>query len=406
MIKINRVEQHVIRKNHIGFNIIDSMCFKSKNLYNYANFILRQEFITNKYIPKYNKMAGDLKSSDVYKDLGSNIGQQTLRVLDKNWKSFFSAIKDYSKRPDKYFAKPKIPKYKDKNGRFPLYLDSNKFSIVDNYIRFSLKSFKFLNNIFKTKCNGRPIQIRFIPKGNVYILELVYEIDLNYDCNFESKNILSIDLGVNNLTTCVNNKGLKPFIINGKIIKSMNQYYNKKKAKIQSDLKLRTTKDWSNKLNSLTLKRNNKIKTHLHTISKKIISHCHINNIDTIVIGKNDLWKQEANMSKNNNQKFTHIPYNQLINNIKYKAEYYNIKVIETEESYTSGTSFLDLELPIKENYNKSRRIYRGLFESNKGIKINSDVNGAFQIMKKVFPNAFAEGIEGLDLIPVKVNII
>jgi len=404
-VKVNRVEQHIIKKVHSSWQLIDNLCFKSKNLYNYANYIIRQEFINNGKWIQYNELFQLCKDSEPYKEIGSNVGQQTLKMLDKNWKSFFVAIKDWKKYPDKYLGRPKLPKYKDKEkGRNILGIDNIKFSIKDGYLRFSWSKLKPLNNIFKTNAYGRPMQIRFIPKRSHYVLEIVYEIDVP-DVNLQQNRIIGIDLGINNFATVSNNSGLQPFIINGKSVKSMNQYYNKKKAEFQSDLKLKHNKDWSNRLLRLTNKRNNKINDYLHKTSKYIIDWCITNQIDTVIIGKNNGWKQESKMSKKVNQNFVGIPYDLFIQKLQYKCENVGIKFITTEESYTSGTSFLDNELPVKENYNKKRRVYRGLFKSNAGRLINADLNGAYQIIKKVIPNAFVEGIEGVGLHPVRVNL-
>jgi len=233
-------------------------------------------------------------------------------------------------------------------------------------------------------------------------MEIVYEVKVS-EVKPESKNVIGIDLGVNNFATITNNIGLKPIIINGKGIKSINQYYNKQKAKIQSELKIRHDKNWSNRLDILTRKRFNRIKNFMHNSSRYIINYCLENSIDTIIVGLNKTWRQESKMSKKTNQKFINIPYDMFIGQLKYKCQDNNINFIITEESYTSGTSFLDNELPIKENYNKSRRIHRGLFKSNNGLLINSDVNGAYQIMRKVFPKVIY-GIEGR-LTPTIINV-
>lgn len=403
--KTNRVEQHLIKKNNPLWETIDQMCFKSKNVYNYANYIIRQEFINNNRWIRYNELANIMKDAEPYKELGSNVGQQTLKVLDKNWKSFFVSIKDWSKHKEKYLGKPKLPKYKDKEkGRCSLIIDNIKVHIDDGCIRFSWKPLQCLNNKFNTKANGKLMQVRFVPKGKDYIMEVVYEIEVP-DLQEQSNNIISIDIGVDNLATISNNLGLQPFIINGRPLKSMNQYYNKEKARIQSDLKTKHDKNWSNRLQRLTTKRNNKINDYIHKASKKIIDWCVLYNIDTIVIGKNKNWKQESEMNKRVNQNFVGIPHDLFIQKIKYKAENVGIKVIETEESYTSGTSFLDNEEPTKYYYDKTRRIKRGLFKSNGGELINADLNGAYQIIKKVFPEAFADGIEGAGLHPIRVNL-
>jgi putative transposase len=144
----------------------------------------------------------------------------------------------------------------------------------------------------------------------------------------------------------------------------------------------------------------------MHNASSDVVNLALTNNISTIVIGKNEGWKNECNTGKVNNQKFVQIPYNSFIAKLEYKCQEVGITLITINESYTSGTSFLDNELPIKENYNKKRRVHRGLFKSNTGKLINADVNGACQILRKVFVNAFKPGNIGFVMNPVKVNII
>ena len=417
--KVSRVEQHRIKKNNKFYPIIDELCWKSKNLYNYGNYIIRQEFIKtskqkeqglieNAHWITYNELFRLCKDSDSYKNIGSNVGQSTLRKLDKNWKSFFKSIKDYSKNPSKYLGRPKLPKYLPKeNGRFELGIDNIKFRIIDEYIYFSWKPLKIMNNVFRTKIPNtlKLIQIRFVPKNNEYIMEVVYEIDVFDTKNIISERIAAIDLGVDNLMTITTNCGVNPIVINGKPLKSFNQYYNKKISEMRSNLKLRNDNDWSNEMQRFTTKRNNKVNDYIQKSTKMVIDFCKNNNIDTLICGYNSGWKQETNMGKSVNQKFVSIPYLSIIQRLEYKCENSGIKFIKTEESYTSGTSFLDNEKPIKNNYDKSRRVNRGLFQSNKGEYINADVNGSYQIMKKVFPNIFMNGIVGAGSHPVVVNI-
>jgi putative transposase len=404
--KVTRVEQHIIKKNNPLWQLIDNMCFKSKNLYNYGNYIIRQEFINNGNWIHYNSLFDLCKESEPYKDLGSNVGQATLRLLDKNWKSFFKAIKDWKQNPSKYLGRPRLPKYKPKDGRFILSIDNNKVMLKDGFIYFAWKPLKALNNHFITKIaqENKVFQCRFIPTGSNYMMEIVYEIEVA-EQPVNSERIISIDLGVDNFVTITNNVGLTPFVIKGGVIKSTNQYYNKEKARIQSQLKTINKKDWSNRLQKLTDKRNNKVKYLMHVYSKRIIDYCLENGIDTIVCGYNKEWKQESVMTKKTNQKFVAIPYEVFVRQLDYKSLDSGKKFILNEESYTSGTSFLDNEEPIKSNYNKSRRVYRGLFKSNTGKLINADVNGSYQIMKKVFPNAFSDGIEGVGCHPMIVKV-
>ena len=231
-------------------------------------------------------------------------------------------------------------------------------------------------------------------------MEIVYEIETP-DISKNSDRIAAIDMGVNNFITMVNNIGENPIAVKGGIIKSINQFYNKQKANIQSELKKVNDKEWSKKLQKFTNKRYEMIKYQMHCISKYVVDWCVLYGIDTLVVGYNNKWKQK----KQGLQNFTYIPYELFIKMLSYKCANNGIKFIENEESYTSGTSFLDNEDPIKENYRKERRVYRGLFIANCGKKINADVNGAYQIMKKVFPKIFINGIKGAGLHPTIINL-
>lgn len=404
-IYIQRTEQIIISKKHPKYKIIDEMCFKAKNLYNYANYIIRKSFIEEEKYIQYYDLNRELKSHQQYKDVMSQPANCILRILDKNWKSFFVSIKDWSKNKGKYLGKPKLPKYLKKDGRFLWMIPNNScYYKDDGTIHFKIK--KLQGYIWKSRCLGRLIQVRFVPKGSCYVMEIVYEIEVPDVSDKDSERIAAIDLGVNNLVTMTNNIGLNPIIINGKGIKNINQFYNKRVAKEKSLLKIRHKKDWSNKLNRITFKRNQRIRNYLHNTSAYIVKWCVENNIDALVVGYNKKQKQNINIG-NNNQKFVMIPHKILIQQLSYKCQNKEIGFVLTEESYTSGTSFLDNEFPTEENYKKSRRVQRGLFKSNSGQLINSDVNGSLQIMKKVFPNAFDRcyGIEGF-LTPTVINAV
>lgn len=396
--KVQKVERHNICRGHPMWKACDEICFKSKNLYNYANYTLRNQFSNNEKLYSYIDMCKLLKTETAFKEIGSNSGQHVLKMLDKNWKSFFVAIKDYySKNVTKYLGEPKPPKYLKKNGRYVVVLTNWQSQIKDGYLYFAFTRLKPYNNMFKTKVKDKHLCTRIKPNGNSYILEIVYQQEIDIP-QLENNHIASIDLGVNNLITLTNNIGVKPIIINGKKLKADNQFYNKQKHKF---INMKA----NNKMARLSNKRYFKMEYSMHMISRYVVDWCIRYDIDTLVIGHNNKWKQSCRIG-NATQEFVYIPYENLIHKIKYKCENVGIKVIETEEGYTSGTSFLDGECPVKEKYNKSRRIKRGLFKANNGQLINSDVNGSLQIMKKVFPNAFADGIEGLDLVPIVVNLL
>lgn len=403
MKKVNRVEQQIIKRNNPIYKIVDQYCFYSKNVYNQANYIIRQEFINNNNKLSAYDVQKLMQSMDCYKECGSQAAQKTIQLVDKMWKSYFKAIKDWKKNPSKYLGMPKLPKYLPKDGRQVFMLKNIQCSLNDGQFRIAFKPFG--GYTVNTHAVGKLMQCRFVPKADYYVMEIVYEIEVPETENIVSERIAAIDLGVDNLMTITTNCGVNPIIINGKPLKAINQYCNKKISEMRSALKLRNDSDWSNEMQRFTTKRNNQVDDYIQKSTKMVIDFCRGNDIDTLVCGYNSGWKQDINMGKRVNQKFVSIPYLSIVQRLEYKCENEGIKFIKTNESYTSGTSFLDGEEPIEKNYNKDRRIHRGLFQSEKGEYINADVNGSYQIMKKVFPKAFVNGIVGAGSHPVVVNI-
>ena len=393
---VKRVERIQVNRNHELWNYCDKMCFAAKNLYNYANYITRQEFIKNNKWVRYKELRKILKKHETYKNLPAQTSQQTLRLLDRNWKSFFRAMEEWRRDSSKFNGRPKLPKYKKEDGRSIAIFTNQQCKIRDGYLTFPKTDLRL-----KTRITENLREVRIVPKGCVYVVEIVYEKEIA-EIKRLPKRIAGIDLGLNNFVTLVNNIGIKPIVINGKVIKSINQYFNKKRAEFMSYVGNRGI---SRRIKKLTLKRNNKIKDFMHKTSRFIVNWCKENNIDTLVIGYNSGWKQEIELGKVNNQNFVSISFYDFINMLKYKCEEEGINFILVEESYTSGCSFLDREEINKTSYNPQRRIKRGLFKSNKGILINADVNSAYNIIRKVFPEAFVEGIEGVGLHPVRLNI-
>lgn len=400
-----RVEKHLIRPSSPYFAMLFEFCHFAKNLYNHANYIVRDKFIHEHEIVGYAKLDKILKADKEYPDYRAmplaQSAQQVLRLLDKNWKGYFVAAKDYKENPGKYLGRPKLPKYKKKDGLFILTLTNQNCRIREGVIQFpqKFKGFtvrpKFIEKPFKSFQ-----QIRFVPTGTDIMLEIVYETS-DVEPKPDNGKYAGIDIGIDNLLTVATNTGQVPFIINGRIPKSINQFYNKKVAHLKSICQTENGQYSSNKIRQFTAKRNRKIEYYIHKASRRLVDECLFRGVSTIVIGKNDGWKQESCLSKRVNQHFVQIPFAKLIEMIKYKAEDKGITVLLTEESYTSGTSFLDNELPTKENYDKKRRIHRGLFRTADGKTINADVNGAFQIIRKVFPKVTADGIEGVVLCPL-----
>ncbi|MFX0122523.1 MAG: RNA-guided endonuclease InsQ/TnpB family protein [Candidatus Hodarchaeota archaeon] len=374
-------------------------CHLSKNLYNEGNYLIRQEFFNHGKWIRYNSLYHMLKTSNNYQQLPAKTAQQVLKVLDRSWKSFFGAIKEWKKDNSKFKGRPKPPRYKPKNGEFMLVFTNQQMKLKGNVLTFPKKASFQLKTRLQDKTDFR--EVRIIPKGVGYVVEIVYQEEV-HPKPLNKDNIIAIDLGVHNLITMVNNNGHKPFVIKGGVIKSINQYYNKERARIQSTYYRQGIKT-GKALQKLTNRRNKKINDYFHKTSRKIIEYCVLKDIGTVVIGYNPDWKQNCHLGKRNTQNFITIPYYKLIKQLEYKAKEQGITVIIQEENYSSKCSFLDNE-PI-EHHNKylGRRITRGLFKSHEGTIINADVNGAYNILKKAFLNAFdADRIEDVGLHPIR----
>ena len=395
-------EQHIIKKSNLNWVSIDNLCFKSKNLYNYANYTIKQFYEVNKKYLNYNAIEKLLRvemQHGTYFALPNNSSQQILMILDKNWKSFFAALHSFKRDRSKFEGCPKSPKYKKKDGRNLIVFTINQAKLKNGFIHFPKKA-----NLKPIKTNVTNFQqVRIIPKNSYYVIEVVYKKEFIINENLNDQNYLSIDLGVNNLCSIVSNQpDVKPLLINGRPLKSMNQYFNKKKAKIQGQLEKNHKRKTSNSLNKLSLKRKNKIDNYLHKTSKFIISYAIKTNSKNIVIGYNEKWKQDVNLGKRNNQNFVQIPYTRLISQIQYKALLNGVNVILQEESYTSKCSALDLESIEKHETYLGKRIKRGLFQSLTK-KINADVNGALNILRKVIGDDFLTN-RGQVVCPIKIN--
>ena len=380
---MNVVERHIINKGYKQFKQIDDLAYLSKNLYNSALFYIKSVYNKTGETPNYcdvNRHFNKTKQEN-YIALPNNTSQQILMILDKNIKSFFALIKKYKSNKSSLNVLPKFPKYKDKTkGRNILVFTSQQFRLKNGYIYFPKMSglTPIKTNIKKDIC-----QVRIIPNTNCYVIEVVY--DKKVKPLIQNNNKASIDLGINNLASLTFNCSKDSYIINGKPLKSINQFYNKKKALLQSPLELNHARKSSNRLNKLFYDRNNRVNDYIHKSSRKLVNLLVKYNISEIVIGYNKEWKQESKMSKRVNQSFCSIPHKRFIEQVKYKCFIKGINVITNEESYTSKCSALDKEtLSYKDNY-LGKRIYRGLYKSSKGILLNADINGSLNIGRKVF---------------------
>lgn len=418
------VEQHIITINSKKYKSLDNICFLSKNLYNSSLYHIKNELNKSGKWIRYNELEKIFRTNNQkdYMALPNNSSQQIMMILDINFKSYFNAIKSFKKSKTSFTGCPDFPHYKHKiNGRNIIVFTSNQFRFKeDRFIYFPKKS--GINPI-KTKLNKdtKIHQIRIIPKNNQYIIEIVYNFSEKI-INKLNNNYLSIDLGLNNLATCITNKNnLKPFIINGKPLKSINQYYNKKEAEYKSKLghfinfkEERVQYGKSKKITTLTNKRNNKINDYLHKSSKIIIDYCIKNDINNIVLGKNIGWKQEINIGKRNNQNFVNIPFYKFESYLNYKCQKFGIKFIVREESYTSKASALDLDIIPTYNTNDNqkysfsgKRIKRGLYKTKDNKLINADINGSINILRKEIGDTWVNNQSlfnrGLVVSPLKV---
>ena len=391
------VERHIFTDNRF-----EDICTKSGLLYNYSLYEVRQGIFSGNYLKEY-EFSTKLGRENQYdfRNLPCDVSQQVIKQVFQSIRSWIRSKKDYEKNPSKYQSRPNLPKYKRGKKQNTVVFTTSACRVKNGYIHFV----KNIIEPIKTNIGGNKLcQVRIIPQATCYIVEVIYEKE-EEDLGLDKSNILSIDLGLDNLCTGISNVGIKPFIVNGKIMKSFNQWYNKLKAKLMGFV---GDKGTSKRLKRLNNKRNFWIEDKIHKVSRWIINFCRENNIGTIVIGLNKGWKQEINLGKKTNQKFVEIPFSRLIDKIAYKGKLVGIDVQTVEESYTSKVDHLAFEPLEKRNVYSGKRIKRGLFQSYVNKLINADVNGAIGIGRKVFGDSYVSGIinSGLAFNPVRVNIL
>lgn len=376
------VLKHSYKKSHPFYKELDKLCFLSKNLYNSTLYTVRQRYFEiHKYLNynAVNKLFTDNKQVD-YCALPRKVSKMTQQLVDKNFKSFFALLR--LKQKGEYDEPINIPNYLDKvKGRQVVHYDKQalSFKAKEGFIKLSGTNIyiPLTNDITKDIIR----YVRIVPKPhNIIDVEIGYKTEVP-EIEYNNR-IASIDLGINNLATVTSNI-FSPFIINGKPLKSINQYYNKHLADLKSFQMLKGNKKSTNRIKALTVKRNNKVTDYTHKATRLITNHLVSNNISLLVIGYNKGWKQDVNMSKKNNQKFVQISFLKFINLLTYKCRLAGITVVTKEESYTSKCSFLDKEPIQKHSTYLGKRVKRGLFRTLNKNYINADVNGSYNIMKK-----------------------
>lgn len=389
------IKQQVKHLTKEEYNILRELCRTAKNLTNQAIYNVRQHYYQEKQFLKYESNYHEMKNSESYKLLNSNMAQQTLKDVNEMFKSFFSLIK-LAKQGKYNFKHIRMPKYLPKNGYANLII--GMINIKDDMILTIPYSYTFKKK-YETKIqikvpkvleDKKIKEIRIIPKFNARFFEIQYTYEIQEEeINLNTNNALAIDLGVNNLCTCITNTG-KSFIIDGRKLKSINQFFNKQNARLQSIKDKQNILKQTKQQYMISRKRKNRVDDYINKTCRYIINYCLANDIGTLVIGYNQSFQCKPDMSKKNNQNFTFLPFGKIREKLEYLCKRYNINYVLQEESYTSKASFFDNdELPIynmdnPQNYEFSgKRIKRGLYQTKDGYLFNADCNGALNILRK-----------------------
>ncbi len=410
------VEQHCIDKRDPRYRVIDEAAFKSKNLYNAALYEVRQAFIHEGKYLNYSEMDKRMQSHAAYKALPAKVSQQVLVLLDKNWTAFFEARKAYEEDPSTFTGRPRLPKYKHKTeGRNILVYTIQ--AVSKRGLKQGLIQPSMLPIEIQTKHKDID-QVRIVPRNGHYVVEVIYR-KAPVQAQVDPSYCVAIDLGVTNVAAITaNREGFIPRLVNGRTLKAMNQWYNKRMKELKLCLPKEERERVTRQMEQITNKRNRQVNHYLHAASKRIIDFLVKEGVGTIIIGKNPRWKQEVNNGRRNNQNFVAIPHARFIDMLTYKASLVGIQVEIQEESYTSKASFLDLD-PIptykpndeEEHSFSGKRIGRRnrLYRTKDGRIICADVNGSYNILRKRKPDAFAhvdaKGIAAYVVQPVRLAI-
>ena len=356
------------------------MSRKANNLYNQCVYFAKHSENLVEDLKNLDKVMKSFPDEhDNYRSFGhAQCAQQILRLFQQNLRSYFASIKDYKKNPSKYTGRPCFPKFRKSGERFQVIFTNQTAKLSDRTIRVAPRAFENKLSIkLRTNSIKKICQVVFAPRNNYFLVYVIYEADPIMPKN--ANKIAAIDIGLSNLATVTFSEKDEPILYRSDLMK-INNDFNKLTSEYVSILRKTQNKYTSKRRKRLSEKRSGLIEDRLHKISRAIINDLSHRGVSTVVVGKNTGQKINSRLKN-----FVQVPLFRLINMIKYKAELAGIAFIQVNESYTSGTSFLDNELPTKEFYDKSRRKSRGLFLSNNSRRINADVNASFQIMKKIY---------------------
>ena len=389
------IKQQVKHLTKEEYNILRELCRTAKNLTNQAIYNVRQHYFQEKQYLRYESNYHEIKNCENYKLLNSNMAQQTLKNVDTMFKSFFALIK-LAKQGKYNFRYIKLPNYLPKNGYANLIIGminiKNDMTLTIPYSYTFKKKYdtKIQIKVPKMLEDKKIKEIQIIPKFNARFFEIQYTYEIQEEkIQLNTNNALAIDLGINNLCTCVTNAG-KSFILDGKKLKSINQFFNKQNAKLQSIKDKQNIKKQTKQQYMISRKRKNRVDDYINKTCRYIINYCLANDIGTLVIGYNQSFQCKPDMSKKNNQNFTFLPFGKIREKLEYLCKRYNINYVLQEESYTSKASFFDNDdLPVYNMDNpqtyefSGKRVKRGLYQTKDGYLFNADCNGALNILRK-----------------------
>ena len=387
------LKQQVKHLSKKEFRNLKYLSHIAKNLTNEAIYNIRQYYFNKKKYLSYNENYKILKNSENYKKLNSNMAQQILKEVDGSFKSFFGLLK-LAKNGQYDNKRIKLPKYLAKDGFTTLVIGFVRLKddmLIVPYSNSFRKTHKEIAIKLSPVLKGKKIkEIRIIPKQHSRYFEIQYTYEIEeVQRKLNRENGLGIDLGIDNLCTCVTNNG-ETFIIDGRKLKSINQYYNKINAKLQSIKDKQKIERTTLRQKRIARRRNNHIEDYLSKAARIIINYCLNNDIGKLVLGYNEDFQRNSNIGSINNQNFVNIPYGKLRDKLIYLCKLYGIEFKLQEESYTSKASFFDGdEIPIYDKENpqeyifSGKRIKRGLYQTKKGKLINADCNGALNILRK-----------------------
>ncbi|HDR4601695.1 MULTISPECIES: RNA-guided endonuclease TnpB family protein [Bacillus] len=401
--------QRFTQKQNIGracltakeFRLLQRMLHSSKALRNVGLYTMKQSYLNHNQIATVKEVDNAMQADMNYWGIQSNSVQAIRRALFTEVKSFFKALEQWKGKSENFTGRPKFPHYSRSTDKriIEIYqvpkVDDNGYWIIPMNIAFRKKFGSIRIRMPKNLRNKKISYIEIVPKqkGRFFEVHYTYEMHVSQmkKASTTTSNALSCDLGVDRLVSCVTNTG-DTFLIDGKKLKSINQYFNKMIRNLQqknmgNGISKRVV---TNRIAALWHKRERQINGYISQTVGLLFKKAKEFDIDTIVVGYNAGWKQKSDMGNKSNQTFVQIPFHKLMAAIENKCVKEGIRFLKQEESYTSKASFLDKDpVPVWSKGDKThylfsgKRITRGLYKSKVGTCIHADINGALNTLQK-----------------------